>query len=206
VGVEYLKGSPWSSWTRDERYFCSVLHAHAAASPGDFAKWLRRVAAIDVGAGPWDVGFEVCFYRDYLWQLGVDHRELTTSGVPLPLKRTFDLCLFGPDSITVIEAKVCEPFSLKQNRDFAQDVDRIRSLPGLDSVRTSVVALASSKYYDNVARHGRRDGDGQTEALSVFRGHHVRWLDAYEHYGNPLLLQADQMYKAQPAAFIGGPS
>lgn len=125
MGIWYLRNSPWSSWTRDERYFCSVLYEHASQDPGDFAAWLNATSGLGLSTdGDWDLGYEVCFYRDFCWQSG----GKSASKRDLPAKRTFDLCLFGEQAIIVIEAKVCEGFSSDQNDEFGRDAKRIQSL------------------------------------------------------------------------------
>lgn len=188
--IKYLKGHKWSEWTRDERYFCSVLYFHASADVQGFASWLIDSARLDLSKeGSWDIGFEVCFYRDYLWQLG---RSAKAEG--FPPKRTFDLCLFGEEKIIVVEAKVFEKFSPKQNDEFDRDKERIRELPELGGLQTAVVALASSRYFLNSEKHGRPG------TLAGFDGC-VSWAQAAEKYGHPDLQRADDLYKSKPRAF-----
>lgn len=63
----------------------------------------RTTSRAGCADGDWDLGYEVCLYRDVLWQKG----GLSAVGLELPPKRTFDLCLFGERALVVIEAKVC---------------------------------------------------------------------------------------------------
>lgn len=187
MDIPYLKGLPWSRWTRDERYFCSVLYTLAAPDPADFAAWLIDSAGLGVKkSGNWDLGYEVVFYRDYLWQLGS-----SASNMGFSKKRTFDLCLFGTQSLIVIEAKVSECFDTKQIGNLVCDRKRIPCLQGLKGVAVQIVALASSKYFTNQKRYGRK------ETLKVFDGC-VSWASAEKKYGDPLLRQADDMYKLKP--------
>lgn len=189
--IPYLRGLPWSNWTREERYFCSVLHSIASREPAGFANWLIDSAALCAEkGGDWDLGYEVCFYRDYLWQLKRQARNLGLSQ-----KRTFDLCLFGNRDLIVIEAKVFQPFDAKQNKKFEQDRRLIRSLPGLENLTVHLVALASSKYFANAERYGR------PETLEVFDGR-VSWAQLAETYQHPLLHQADCVYKVQPGEML----
>lgn len=191
VGISYLHDQPWSAWTRDERYYCAILFGHARQDCGGFADWLISSTGLPVEPqGDWDLGYEVCFYRDYLRQLGGSAKQLG-----LPAKRTFDLCLFGERDIIVIEAKVCEAFGGAQNDDFARDKARIASLPGLEAVRAHVVALASSQYFANAARFGRPG------TLAMFDGR-ITWQQAAARYSEALLRQADGMYKPR----LGGAS
>ena len=191
MSISYLRNRPWSSWTREERYFCSLLFSHASQDPAGFAAWLISTAGLGAGAGgEWDLGYEVCFYRDYLWRLGKSAKQ-----AGLPAKRTFDLCLFGERDMIVIEAKVCEAFGGSQNDDFAQDRARINSIEGLEDIGVHVVALASSRYFANTARFGRPG------TLAMFDGR-ISWAQAAERYADDLLLQADGMYKPRPDAYL----
>ena len=188
--ISYLYGHPWSEWTRDERYFCSVLYSQAVNNVQEFACWLIESAQLSCSkGGAWDLGFEVCFYRDYLWQLGE-----SAKGKGFPPKRTFDLCLFGENRLIVVEAKVFEKFSPKQNQEFVLDKKRIRELPKLGHLRTVVVALASSRYFSNAEKYG------WPETLAGFDGL-VSWAQAAEKYGHPDLQRADSLYKLKSGAF-----
>jgi hypothetical protein len=193
VGIAYLQGQPWSSWTRDERFFCSVLYSHASADPGAFAEWL--ITSADLSASPegeWDLGYEVCFYRDYLWQQPCD----SARKAGLPAKRTFDLCLFGERDIVVIEAKVCQAFGGAQNEDFAQDKARIGSLPGLEAVNVHLVALASAAYLGSAKR--------RPSTLNMFDGR-ISWADVNARYPDRLFQQADRMYRVRPGEMLREP-
>lgn len=193
MGISYLCNQPWSAWTREERYFCAVLFFHARRDPASFASWLIDAAGLDIDSGgEWDLGYEVCFYRDYLWQLGVSAKQRGFPG-----KRTFDLCLFGERDLVVIEAKVCEAYSGSQNEDFAQEKLRIKALEGLEQVNVQVVALAGTQYFANAVRFGRPG------TLAMFDGH-ITWLQVAELYSDGLLRQADAMYKPRPNELLGG--
>ena len=196
LGIDYLRNKPWSSWTRDERFFCSLLYSHARSDAAAFARWLISTAGLKASPeGEWDLGFEVCFYRDYLWQLELDHRVHALEDGAVPLKRTFDLCLFGERAIIIVEAKVCEGFGFAQNEDFDRDRRILKSLPGLEQLEVYVVALASSKYYGRVATHGKpAELTGEPEALRVFDGKPLSWANVFEHFQDGLFKQADDMY------------
>jgi hypothetical protein len=182
---------PWTSWSREERLFCAVLYEHGRRDPAAFARWLIDAAGLDLSpAGEWDLGYEVCLYRDFLWQKD----GLTAAGSVLPYKRTFDLCLFGEAAVVVIEAKVCQRFDPVQNADFERDSERIRSLPGWQDLDVKLVALASARYLANAAKYS-------PAALSIFDGQ-VSWQQAAQHFGDPLLEQADAMYKGKPGALL----
>jgi hypothetical protein len=191
MGIKYLRNRPWSDWTRDERFFCSILYNHASRDAAGFASWLIGEADLQLlNSGQWDLGYEVCFYRDFLWQTGS-----TATAFDVPDQRTFDLCLFGEQSIIIIEAKVYEAFGSAQNSDFGLDKKRIASLPGLEALEVRVVALASSRYFANQAKYGRDD------TLSVFDGC-VTWSKIAERYPDKLLGQANRTYKIKPGESI----
>jgi hypothetical protein len=182
----WLGGAKWADWTREERYFCAVLFRYADENPGRFARWVVDTANLDqallVGT-KWEVGYEVCFYRDYLWERG----EL--EGTDLPTKRTFDLCLFAPNVVIVIEAKGFECFSSKQNAEFEKDRGRLKKLLGPD-VQVHLVALASSTYVGS-------DRLGE-KTLAPFDGHHLTWEDAAIEYRDARLTLADGLYRRRP--------
>jgi hypothetical protein len=195
MGIDYLRDQPWSAWTREERYFCAVLFCHARKDPAGFAAWLVSNAGLAISpTGEWDLGDEVCFYRDYLWQLGISAKQ-----TGLPGKRTFDLCLFGERDIVVIEAKVCEAYGGAQNDDFARDRARINGIDGLQHVNVQVVALASTEYFANAAQFGRPG------TLTMFDGR-ITWQQLAEHYSDEMLRQADGMYKPRPNGMLAQPA
>jgi hypothetical protein len=190
--ISYLRNHPWSHWSREERLFCAVLFQHARRDAEDFAHWLISETALAIpSGGAWDLGFEVCFYRDYLWQL---HRSARTERVSP--KRTFDLCLFGEESIIIIESKVSEPFDTGQNRYLGDDKDAIPRLIGLASLQVKTVALASSRYFSNAEKYGR------PETLAVFDGK-LTWLQVAQKYPDPILEQPEVMYKPERGQLLG---
>jgi hypothetical protein len=188
MGISYFKGRKWSDLTRDERFFCAILYQHAKEDPAKFAKWLINRTNLGVSSdGKWDLGYEVCFYRDFLWQKNDSVRKRK-----LPQKRTFDLCLFGENTIIVIEAKVFGPFSAPQNEEFKKDTGYIKQLPGLEQIKTYVVALSSSTYFENAKIYGRKG------TLDVFEKRHITWKQLAAFYNNDhLLQQADDLYKSK---------
>lgn len=194
--INYLAGKPWSDWSREERFFCSVLYHLASkdqATKDDFAAWLIKEAGLTsvrdkVG---WELGYEVCFYRDYLHGLKreVDPqtklKRKTAREQGLPVKRTFDLCLFGPKTIIIIEAKCAEGFDTKQLGHFRDDLRIIRDeIPELAEVNVELVALASSAYVQ----------DSKVLKTEPFTGKPITWLQVYEKYGDAQLQRADELY------------
>jgi len=211
VSVPYLRSMPWSAWTRDERFFCSVLYADARANPAALAATVEQLSGVALRGSGWDLGFEVCFYRDYLWQLKPKSSSYESFVASLglsctpSLKRTFDLCLFGESQLVIIEAKVCEGFTNLQNTEFDDDRAMIASLPGLEQVEVVLIGLASQRYLDG---RGPRDESGKRQALTVFDGV-MSWgalASAFKGETSQLLQQADEMYRMEPGQFLGGPS
>ncbi len=195
MSIPYLNGKPWSCWTRDECYFCSVLYCYARKDPAEFAAWLiGRTGLRAKTDGAWDLGYEVCLYRDFLWHIGKSARSRE-----LPQKRTFDLCLFGTRAVIVIEAKVFERFESKQAESVAQDKKLIPCLPGFERVKVYAIALATSRYFGNAAKHGR------PETLNVFDGC-LTWGQAAKKYPDARLDQAENMYKMKAGRMLDGGS
>lgn len=195
MGISYLDGRPWSDWTREERFFCAVLYSQAVKDPRRFAACLIDKAKLRVDLrGEWDLGYEVCFYRDYLWRKGL----ATARESGLPAKRTFDLCVFGERDIIIIEAKVCEPFDTRQNEVFWEDRDNINEKLGLKNLGVHVVALASSRYFAGKVKPG---------TLAGFGGR-IEWRQLAAEYGedsglSSLLNRADSMYGENRKASFG---
>ncbi|WP_291322190.1 hypothetical protein [Desulfonatronospira sp.] len=168
-----------------------MLYSQAVKDIQGFASWLIDSAQLDYPTGgAWDLGFEVCFYRDYLWQLG-----RSAKGKGFPPKRTFDFCLFGENQLIVVEAKVCGQFNSKQNKEFELDKKRIRELPYLGHLRIAVVALASSRYFANAVKYG------WPQTLAGFDGR-VSWAQAAKKYGHPDLQRAGSLYKLKSGALL----
>lgn len=189
--LPYLKDKPWTSWSREERLFCAALWEHGRRDAASFAEWVIDAASLDLSpAGEWELGYEVCLYRDFLWQKDGE----TASDCDLSQKRTFDLCLFGEAAVVVIEAKVCERFKPLQCADFARDAERIHTLEGMEELNIRLVALASTRYFTNQPKYS-------PEALRVFDGQ-VSWLQAAQRFDDALLWQADRMYKSKPGALL----
>jgi len=183
--IPYLNGLCWHDLTREERFYCFCLYQNARNDPAHFAKLVTRLSHLNIpDSDSWDLGVEVCFYRDYLWHL---NRPVRGSG--FSPKRTFDLCLFNPLSIIVIEAKVDQPFDLEQNEHFANDARKIKELLLDERISVKLVALASSRYYEALKTYGSE------EALQPFDGR-ISWADMHKEYDDPILKQADDLYSS----------
>jgi hypothetical protein len=181
MGFKYFQGKRWSKITRDERFFCQRLYELINnETPKKFVKYLCSDYGLDVPVdGEWEVGYEVCFYRD-LWQYRGRPGELFSP------KRTFDLCLFGEKAIVIIEAKAAEGFDYNQNIAFMRDIDEVAKLTQVESIAPVVklVGLCSSRY---------KTGD---EVAETFKGLVLNWKDLAARYdGDEILLRADNVYE-----------
>lgn len=175
MGFQYLGGKNWAHVTREERFFCQRLYELVRTAPVEFAGYLstRLELGLDI-RGEWEIGYEVCFYRD-LWQLRGREGRLYSP------KRTFDLCLFGETAIVIIEAKAALGFESAQNQVFHGDIAEVRRLTGLQNVQ--LVGLCSSKH--------RLDSSSK----ATFAHKVVRWSDLAAKFANDeILVRADAVY------------
>jgi hypothetical protein len=190
---QYLKNRSWSAITREERFFCAHLYALAAPRVDDFVEFVNEKTKLDLDLGAeWELGYEVCFYRDFWrWtqQRAKEHGE-TAPKMPAELsqKRTFDLCLFSKKQIVIIEAKAFEGMTTKQMNEFAKDRERVGGLTGIPVDGIHLVALVSSRYKPH------------KDTREVFNDKLLRWKDLAEHYGNaaqpdPILKRADDVFR-----------
>ena len=180
-GISYFGGKLWSEITREERVFCAALFGRAAVDPALFARWLTAQSALCLEASDyWEIGYEVCFYRDMLFQRGASVRPSSFSP-----KRTFDLCLFSDRVIIIVEAKVFQCFEAKQGAHFSRDREQIKALLGQD-VDVRLVALGSSR------RLNQRVWDVRPAALQPFDGY-ITWLQVNELFPDPLFARADSI-------------
>ncbi len=183
MGFKYLNGKSWLDVTREERLFCSFLYWDIRQSERDFIIWLNNNTdlALQVDAN-WEIGYEVCFYRDLL-----KLRDEPISSTDFSPKRTFDLCLFSEDSIVIIEAKVQQMFDESQVRVFLEDKRDIPLIIGKD-IDVVVVALGSSIYFDNCKIYGHTSIVDNFDAL-------ITWKQMHDLYGKAIYLRANETYK-----------
>jgi hypothetical protein len=184
MGIKWLGGKEWnSSYSRDERFVCARLFNELTKDDSQVKKLVSKIRDKCLcgekdhlhpcmsGLDPnwnWEVGLEVCFYRDYLYPLN-ENTELEKR----LHKRTFDLCLFSDEAIVIIEAKVHEGFETGQLRSF--NVDRT-TIPEklnnqLNKDQVYIVGLTSAGY------------SPKPSTLSYFNGF-LRWEEMQDLY-NP---------------------
>jgi hypothetical protein len=170
--------------------YCAVLWEQARECPDKFAHWLIDTAnlQIDDRSGDWELGYEVVFYRDFLW-----HKEGRSARAEnLPAKRTFDLCLFGERDLVIIEAKLCSRFESKQNSEIADDRQKVSDLivPASKRPKIHLVGLACSDYWTNLNKHG------SSETKNLFKNR-IDWGQVSSEYDHPILRKADGMYQKE---------
>lgn len=183
--MNYLpENKKWSEITRDERTYCAELFFEIRnAGAFSFVKFLNDHTSLALPTDKsWEIGYEVCFYRDYLKAL---NKPVNPS--KYPQKRTFDLCLFGECDVVIIEAKAQQGFTAKQNEEFSKDVERMEEILGLKG-HVHVIALASSVYYNNLEKYGYK-------LPELFSGNAISWAEIAEWCSNDFVKQADGIYK-----------
>ena len=161
----------WDNITRDERYFCSVLFHNLKFNQRSMLSLIKdginnkkyNIEKLskknkeklnflkNIELKRFDIGFEVCFYRDMLYLYKDKRKEYETKNgkIKLPYKRTFDLALFSEDTIIIIEAKAQQGFDTKQLEDFKKDKKRIKKLFRIikkKRPKVYIVGLHSSHY------------------------------------------------------------
>lgn len=184
---DYLKGKSWADITRDERFFCQHLYHLIRTSPRGFVAEINRLTGLALDTQtPWEIGYEVCFYRDF-WHL-MDKKVVLHSP-----KRTFDLCLFSKNDIVIIEAKAQQSFESdgSQEESFQRDKKLVKDL-----TRTNVtlLGLASSKY---LTPQKKKSLLTTVKAANepVFSGL-LCWSDLSEYFSNDLVLaRANDIYE-----------
>jgi hypothetical protein len=165
--INYLKGNTWLNITREERLFCSYLYFDIKNDISYFINQLNNLEpeleSFDKkiqleSSKEWDIGFEVCFYRDLLYcysnkekPIRVINEKREKVGLSkFPEKRTFDLCLFAENKIIIIEAKAQQGLESEQCAAFKNDVNYIRELFSEINIpeppETELIVISSSKY------------------------------------------------------------
>ena len=163
MNISYLqnsksKNATWNNISRDERFFCFELYQHLKSDQKGILSLIKegiieadepsnkeRINYLNnIGSNTFDIGVEVCFYRDMLkWY------DKKIGETDLPHKRTFDLALFSEDAIIIIEAKAQQGFDTKQLMDFKNDREHIKILFNKihrKKPKVFIIGLHSSKY------------------------------------------------------------
>jgi len=183
MGFSYLNGQLWRDITREERSFCSSLYWQMEKDSAFFVKWLNQHTALDLDPNiEWEVGYEVCLYRDILKSQDQPIRNSSYS-----VKRTFDLCLFSEKNIIIIEAKVQQPFKGEQINMFRKDKGNIERLLN-DRVVVNLIALASSVWISNHKKYSKSNLISAFDAI-------ISWQHMSLLYNDQSFMRADSLYK-----------
>ena len=183
----------WDNITRDERYFCSELFHNLKSDQTSFLSLVKKGVNEEkddkerldflknIETEKFDVGFEVCFYRDMLkWN------QLEIGKTELPHKRTFDLALFSEDAIIIIEAKAQQGFDTKQLIEFKKDKRRVKKLFDIIKMKVPkifIVGLHSGRYAP------------KSKTISYFDSM-IKWDDIAEKYtdSKDIFIHANDIY------------
>lgn len=173
--IKYFGNKSWADITREERYFCAELFFDIKNNTKAFIYFLNKRLKTEFNIDQqWEVGFEVCFYRDFLYDKGLKVREMDYSD-----KRTFDLCLFSETDIIIIEAKADQKFDSAQLADLKDDIIKIKEILGekYNKVKVKAYLLNSS--------HRERE---------IKNFEKFTWFDLFSLFNsNPVFLSADNL-------------
>jgi hypothetical protein len=179
--MEYFNGKTWNQITREERLFCAELYFKLKENLRPFLEECK----IDLNSN-YDVGYEVCFYRDILREYNMEKYNNL-----FPHKRTFDLALFSEKEIYIFEAKCQQGFKNNQLMKF-KDKELIRKLfekinqeknINLNIPNIQLGAIISKKY--NLKKETKKIFDNI-----------IYWEDIFKLYNNyELFNRANEIYK-----------
>lgn len=185
MGFTYLDGKDWIEVTREERLFCSYLYWDIKGKEHRFIEWLNINSELRLKSeDTWEVGYEVCFYRDLQKFKGKPLDLTRFSG-----KRTFDLCLFSESTIIIIEAKVQQMFKESDIQEFQKDRTNIPELTGKD-LNIHIIALASSRYYENYSKYGKKNILSEPNFDTL-----ISWKQMGELYRKNIYFEAEKKYR-----------
>jgi len=192
MGFAYFGKEKWINISREERLFCAHLYWAIKSRENKFLEWISqrhqcgiRFTSSEIESD-WEVGYEVCLYRDYLKNKG---ESIKSGDYSSKVKRTFDLCLFSKRRIIIIEAKVCELFKKSQVESLEADIIQIPEL--LETpVRVDAIAIASSKYFKNYEKRHRKDESNLLQAFSC----RITWSELEDFYNDSIFRWADSIY------------
>lgn len=187
MGFKWLNNKNWSEVTRDERFFCAHLYKTVLEDRRGipfFVEQINKQCGLELPVNAnWELGFEVCFYRDMAFAFPEKYDMLSP-------KRTFDLCLFSDDTIVIIEAKAYQAFDGAQTKEFLEDVDNIEKTYNLP-VKVVLIPLASSLYEKTFNKNMKQE----------FGCTLLTWGHLSGSYGaDTVLKSADQAFGLRPKA------
>jgi hypothetical protein len=220
----------WRNITRDERTFCSYLFHVFENKPNELAQLIASCDlpeelpqknnfnfrnTYEANGIIWELGFEVCFYRDFLLKNNIRVKgdstkiieELKIHNPSELIKRTFDLCIFSDKQLVIIEAKTAEGLTTKQFSEFKKDKEyltKIFSYLDLPIPEIKLIILASSQYYKSNSFTSKR-GVGKVNILDSkidHVDHLISWKqlqnkipeNILSSYQKEMLVRADDLF------------
>lgn len=196
MGIDYFEGKEWIDITRDERFFCAELYFSAKNDPSVLVELINEKLGLELPVKTdWELGFEVCLYRDFLYYNNKSIKKEVINCVytnkkgeeitlkKFPQKRTFDLALFSKEYIIIIEAKVFQQFETVQLDEFFEDRALIKELFKPNPPKVLIIGLCRSGYKP------------KESTLSYFDNNKViTWKDIASAYSeNKFFKQADDI-------------
>ena len=146
----------WLDVSREERLFCAHLYEFLRKKGNcgkfidslDVASKKVEVSQDALREDNYEVGYEVCFYRDLAHAHGIQKKKKLAQEPWFSLYRTFDLCLFGEKHIVIVEAKAHSCFDFNQ-LDEKKKIKKLLEELGVESqdVEIVIVCLGSSKLF-----------------------------------------------------------
>lgn len=180
---KYLNNQPWAEITREERYFCAELYQliqlygvkeFIGLLNSEIKYLYKRLDSLELDVkAEWQVGYEVCFYRDVFHnhlksEVNGPSEEVKSkknkskrakfkelfgiaeSDYKAYLKRTFDLCLMSEEELVIIEAKAHQGLDNKQIASMHDDVKNLKKYiekeMKIEEAKVLLVGLVSSNY------------------------------------------------------------
>lgn len=191
MGLKFLKDNEgeifnWKDITRDERYFCAELFFKYKDKPGDLVDLISSkfnpAHNLNSNNSIWELGYEVCFFRDFVYRFGDENKTKSIKNTTYSQKRTFDLALFSNDTLIIIEAKAFEGFENKQITEFKEDEEKLRKLLG-DNCPKNIFLIAL------VSSHLKMRETTKANFQAV-----ITWEDIHSKTKDPVFKRADDLF------------
>ncbi len=156
MGFDYLFGKNWKGISRDERRFCAglIFQLETNKTQANFVKWIIEQNNLDIkNQNDFEIDFEVYFYRDLIFEYEMTEEKPVNlrdkDQIRGLMKRTFDICIFLPNDIIIIEAKAAKGMTTNQMIEFKYDKLSIKCCLkelGLPDKKVHVIGLISAQY------------------------------------------------------------
>lgn len=165
--LPYLHGKNWTAISREERLFCAELYFMLSRMSDlkPVVQWMNEQCPklqllVD---DSWSVGYEVCFYRDHIHTFhfngtgSIRDKMVPNHERPFMSKRTFDLVLFHPKHLVIIEAKAQQGLDNEQVTIFQRDKEDLQALLAELAPDVHLVLLCSQAYHTKPRARSLRD-------------------------------------------------